>query len=171
LCTAGLACRVGEGAIEEAYVRADATLAARAPAPRRRTRSSRATSSCSRRSSRRRRPPLATIQAGDGVVHFNYRQDRAIQLTRAFVEDDFTGFARGPSLDVCYRGLTRYYDEFPNAVLPPMNMDELVGEIVSKRASGSCASPSTRSTGTSRASSTASASRRIPARTACSSRA
>ncbi len=57
--------------------------------------------------------PLATIRPGDAVIHFNFRQDRAIQLTRAFVDDDFQGFARGPRLDICYRGLTRYYDEFP----------------------------------------------------------
>ena len=75
--------------------------------------------------------PLASIHPGDAVIHFNFRQDRAIQLTRAFVEETFTGFARGPRLDICYRGLTRYYDDFPYAVLPPMNMDALVGEMVS----------------------------------------
>jgi 2,3-bisphosphoglycerate-independent phosphoglycerate mutase len=129
----GLHATSAEAAIEEAYVRADATLAARAAGT--------ASKDDLVETDEFVQPtlitgadgePLATIQAGDGVVHFNYRQDRAIQLTRAFVDDDFTGFARGPRLDVCYRGLTRYYDEFPYAVLPPMNMDELVGEIVSK---------------------------------------
>lgn len=75
--------------------------------------------------------PLAVIRPGDAVIHFNFRQDRAIQLTRAFVDQHFEGFARGPRLDVCYRGLTRYYDEFPGAVLPPMNMEQLVGEVLS----------------------------------------
>jgi 2,3-bisphosphoglycerate-independent phosphoglycerate mutase len=75
--------------------------------------------------------PLATIRAGDAVVHFNFRQDRAIQLTHAFVDDPFDGFDRGPRLDVCYRGLTRYYDDFPDFVVPPMNMDQLLGEVVS----------------------------------------
>jgi len=129
----GLRAPSARAAIEHAYARADATLAARAgraPAEGELVETDEFV-----------QPtlitgpdgaPLATIQAGDAVIHFNYRQDRAIQLTRAFVEDDFTGFARGPRPDVCYRGLTRYYDEFPYAVLPPMNMDELIGEVVSK---------------------------------------
>jgi 2,3-bisphosphoglycerate-independent phosphoglycerate mutase len=120
-------------AIEQAYARADATLTARAAGG--------VPAGTIVESDEFVQPtlitgpdgnPFATIQAGDGVVHFNYRQDRAIQLTKAFVEDDFTDFARGPRLDVSYRGLTRYYDEFPYGVLPPMNMDELVGEIASK---------------------------------------
>ncbi len=34
------------------------------------------------------------VRAGDAVVFFNFRPDRARQLTRAFVDDDFSGFAR-----------------------------------------------------------------------------
>jgi 2,3-bisphosphoglycerate-independent phosphoglycerate mutase len=75
--------------------------------------------------------PFGMIRGGDAVLHFNFRQDRAIQLTRAIVDDPFDGFDRGPRLDVCYRGLTRYYDEFPFFVVPPMNMNRLVGEVVS----------------------------------------
>jgi 2,3-bisphosphoglycerate-independent phosphoglycerate mutase len=129
----GLLAPSARAAIEHAYARADATIAARANAT--------ALEGALIETDEFVQPtlitgpdgrPLATIQAGDGVVHFNYRQDRAIQLTRAFVEDAFSEFARGPRLDVVYRGLTRYYDEFPYAVLPPMNMDELVGEVVSK---------------------------------------
>ncbi len=128
----GLAARSPRAAIEEAYARADQTLAARAAGT--------AGEDALVETDEFIQPtlivgddgrPLATIRAGDAVVHFNFRQDRAIQLTRAFVEEDFTGFDRGPRLDVCYRGLTRYYDEFPYAVLPPMNMDALVGEVVS----------------------------------------
>ncbi|MEO7437375.1 MAG: 2,3-bisphosphoglycerate-independent phosphoglycerate mutase, partial [Candidatus Binatia bacterium] len=129
----GLRAISAKAAIDEAYMRADATVAARAAGT--------ASKDTLIESDEFVQPtlitgadgqPLATIQPGDGVVHFNYRQDRAIQLTRAFVIDDFDDFARGPRPDVCYRGLTRYYDEFPYAVLPPMNMDDLVGEIVSK---------------------------------------
>jgi 2,3-bisphosphoglycerate-independent phosphoglycerate mutase len=120
-------------AIEQAYARADATITARA--------ANTAREGTLIESDEFVQPtvitgpdgaPIATIQAGDGVIHFNYRQDRAIQLTRAFVDDDFSSFARGPRLDVCYRGLTRYYDEFPYAVLPPMNMEQLIGEVVSQ---------------------------------------
>ncbi|PYM38069.1 MAG: 2,3-bisphosphoglycerate-independent phosphoglycerate mutase [Candidatus Rokuibacteriota bacterium] len=78
--------------------------------------------------------PLALIQAGDAVLHFNYRQDRAIQLTRAFVEErlEADGFARGPRLPVFYLGLTRYYDEFAGYIIPPMTMIQLLGEVLAQ---------------------------------------
>jgi 2,3-bisphosphoglycerate-independent phosphoglycerate mutase len=74
--------------------------------------------------------PFAGIGVRDTVIHFNYRQDRAIQLTRAFKEPGRCGapFAGVTPFDVCYLGLTRYYDEFTDNVLPPMNMDNLFGE-------------------------------------------
>ncbi|MFP4140490.1 MAG: 2,3-bisphosphoglycerate-independent phosphoglycerate mutase [Phycisphaerae bacterium] len=75
--------------------------------------------------------PLGVMQSGDAVLHTNYRQDRAIQLTQAFVEDDFEGFDRdGGKPDVIYLGLTRYYDEFSSALVPPMNMARLLGEVL-----------------------------------------
>jgi 2,3-bisphosphoglycerate-independent phosphoglycerate mutase len=52
--------------------------------------------------------PLATIADGDSVIFFNYRADRARQLTRAFTEDDFTFFARGPRPPVHYACMTTY---------------------------------------------------------------
>jgi 2,3-bisphosphoglycerate-independent phosphoglycerate mutase len=128
----GLRAPSAKVAIEHAYARADATLAARGDG--------RGPQGTLIETDEFVQPtlitgadgvPLATIQAGDAVIHFNFRQDRAIQLTRAFVDEDFAAFARGARLDVCYRGLTRYYDEFPYAVLPPMNMEQLVGEMVS----------------------------------------
>ncbi len=76
--------------------------------------------------------PLATIAAGDAVIHFNYRQDRAIQLTKAFVEETLSeeGFARGPRRPVFYLGMTRYYDEFDDFIVPPMNMAHVLGEVL-----------------------------------------
>ena len=78
--------------------------------------------------------PLALVQAGDAVIHFNYRQDRAIQLTRAFVDErlEADGFARGPRLPVFFLGLTRYYDEFAGYIIPPMTMAELLGEVLAQ---------------------------------------
>jgi 2,3-bisphosphoglycerate-independent phosphoglycerate mutase len=119
-------------AIEHAYARADATLQARADSAARDTLIETDEFVQPTLITGADGAPLATIRPGDGVVHFNYRQDRAYQLTRAFVDDHFDGFARGPRLDVCYRGLTRYYDEFAYAVLPAMNMEQLIGEVVSK---------------------------------------
>ena len=73
---------------------------------------------------------------GDSVIHFNYRQDRAIQLTMAFVEDDYPG-ERWKKFDIVYCGLTRYYDTFPFNILEPMDdsggMDNLLSQILSQR--------------------------------------
>ncbi len=77
--------------------------------------------------------PVGTIQPGDCVLHFNYRQDRALQLTNAFVDEPFTGFDRGDKPDVFYMGLTRYYDEFTFELVPPMNMANLLGEVISAK--------------------------------------
>jgi 2,3-bisphosphoglycerate-independent phosphoglycerate mutase len=79
--------------------------------------------------------PVGMIRSGDAAIHFNYRQDRAIQLTRAFVDPvlDEPGFARGPQLPVFYLGLTRYYDEFTQFIVPPMNMTRILGEILAVR--------------------------------------
>ena len=74
--------------------------------------------------------PVGLIEPGDAVLHFNYRQDRALQMTKAFVEDDFTEFNRGARLDINYMGLTRYYDEFEFGLAAPMNMSHLLGEVL-----------------------------------------
>ncbi|NBB95711.1 MAG: 2,3-bisphosphoglycerate-independent phosphoglycerate mutase [Planctomycetes bacterium] len=76
--------------------------------------------------------PIGTIQAGDVVLHTNYRQDRAIQLTKAFVEDDFTEFDRGPTMDIVFLALTRYYNELDCELVPPMNMAKLLGEVLAE---------------------------------------
>lgn len=75
------------------------------------------------------------IKDGDSVIHFNYRQDRAIQLTQAFLDDNYPG-ERWKRLDIVYCGLTRYYDTFPFYILEPMDesegMKNLLGEVISK---------------------------------------
>jgi 2,3-bisphosphoglycerate-independent phosphoglycerate mutase len=50
----------------------------------------------------------------------------------AFVEDDFDqpGFHREPKLNITYLGLTRYYDTFDHYVIPPMNMSNILGEVL-----------------------------------------
>lgn len=74
------------------------------------------------------------IADGDSVLHFNYRQDRAIQLTQAFVDDAYPG-SRKERRDVVYVGLTRYYNEFTEYMIGPMDegggMENLLGEVIS----------------------------------------
>ncbi len=76
------------------------------------------------------------IQDGDSVIHINYRQDRAIQLSKAFVEDDYPG-ERWKKLEIVYCGLTRYYDEFRYNILDAMDdsggMDNLLGQVLSQK--------------------------------------
>ncbi|MBQ7190504.1 MAG: 2,3-bisphosphoglycerate-independent phosphoglycerate mutase [Kiritimatiellae bacterium] len=78
---------------------------------------------------------FAGIQDGDSVMHFNYRQDRAIQLTQAFVCDDYAG-KRLARPKIAYLGFTRYWDEFEDYLLGAMGgdggMDNLLGEVVSR---------------------------------------
>ena len=58
--------------------------------------------------------PVATIKDGDSVVFFNFRPDRARELTRAFCADDFNGFNRGKRLDVTFVCFTEYDVTIPN---------------------------------------------------------
>ena len=75
------------------------------------------------------------IKDGDSVIHFNYRQDRAIQLTKAFVEEEYPG-ERWKKLAITYCGLTRYYDTFRFNILEAIDetrgMKNLLGEVISK---------------------------------------
>lgn len=48
------------------------------------------------------------VHEGDAVVFFNFRPDRARELTRAFVDDDFSSFPRGEKVPVSYVCLTEY---------------------------------------------------------------
>ena len=58
--------------------------------------------------------PTATIKDGDSIVFFNFRPDRAREITRAFCDDDFKGFARGKRLDVTYVCFSDYDPTIPN---------------------------------------------------------
>ncbi len=74
------------------------------------------------------------VKTGDSVMHFNYRQDRAIQLTQAFVNADYPG-KREVLPKIVYLGFTRYWDEFNEYLLGAMGgdggMDNLLGEVIS----------------------------------------
>ncbi|MBS0353367.1 MAG: 2,3-bisphosphoglycerate-independent phosphoglycerate mutase [Proteobacteria bacterium] len=52
--------------------------------------------------------PIGTIEDGDSVVFYNFRGDRAIEITRAFVEDDFDKFDRVRHPKVTYAGMLQY---------------------------------------------------------------
>lgn len=77
----------------------------------------------------------AGMKDGDSVMHFNYRQDRAIQLTQAFVCEDYKG-TRSARPKVVYLGFTRYWDEFTEYLLGALGgaggMPHILGEVISE---------------------------------------
>ena len=52
--------------------------------------------------------PVATVSDGDSVIFFNFRPDRAREITRAFCDDEFKGFAREKRLNLTYVCFTDY---------------------------------------------------------------
>jgi 2,3-bisphosphoglycerate-independent phosphoglycerate mutase len=52
--------------------------------------------------------PVGPIRDGDSVIFFNFRGDRAIEISRAFEEDDFSKFDRGVRPKVEYAGMMQY---------------------------------------------------------------
>lgn len=58
--------------------------------------------------------PIATIQENDSVVFFNFRPDRAREITRAFCDDEFTGFDRGARIPLVYVCFSDYDPTIPN---------------------------------------------------------
>ena len=75
------------------------------------------------------------MEAGSSVIFFNFRQDRAIQLTRAFIDDSYPGKDRGERVPCVFCGLTKYYDSFEYNALPSMTdgggMNNLLGQVIS----------------------------------------
>ena len=78
--------------------------------------------------------PDGKIKSGDSVIFFNFRPDRAREITRALVDPSFTAFERRagffPLHFVC---MTRYDESMPNVTLayPPKIPSKTVGEIIS----------------------------------------
>jgi len=58
--------------------------------------------------------PVATIGDKDSVVFFNFRPDRAREITRCFCDDDFKGFDRGNRLDLTFVCFSDYDPTIPN---------------------------------------------------------
>nr|WP_321001473.1 2,3-bisphosphoglycerate-independent phosphoglycerate mutase [Blautia coccoides] len=58
--------------------------------------------------------PVGLIEDKDSVIFFNFRPDRAREITRAFCDNEFTGFAREKRLDLTYVCFTEYDPTIPN---------------------------------------------------------
>ena len=79
--------------------------------------------------------PEGTVKANDSVVFFNFRPDRAREITRAFVDPDFTGFTRKHGFfPLTYVCMTQYDATMPNVLVayPPESLHMTMGEYLSK---------------------------------------
>lgn len=75
-----------------------------------------------------------TVDDGDVVIFMNYRSDRARQITRPFIEDDFDAFERKrvPKLG-CFTSLTEYNSDYDIPVAyPAERLTNVFGEYISK---------------------------------------
>ena len=77
--------------------------------------------------------PIGTIEDGDGVVFFNFRGDRAIEISRAFEEADFTEFDRVRVPQVFYAGMMQYDGDAlipKNYLVSPPAIDHTLSEYL-----------------------------------------
>ena len=71
------------------------------------------------------------IEPGDGVIFFNFRPDRARQLTQAFVSPEFTGFQRQLIQPLSFATFTQYDPDLKVAVaFEPQNLTNILGEVI-----------------------------------------
>ncbi len=80
--------------------------------------------------------PDCGIRTNDGIIFFNFRPDRARQLTRAFIFPDFSDFPRRDGyFPVHYASLTQYDEKFPVPVaFPPQYLNDTLGDVFSRNA-------------------------------------
>ena len=77
--------------------------------------------------------PIGPIVDGDSVVLFNFRGDRAIEISRSFDEPDLNEFDRGPIPDVQFAGIMQYEAEqqIPKQFLvSPSKINDVMGEYL-----------------------------------------
>lgn len=77
--------------------------------------------------------PVGTINDGDGVINFNFRGDRAIEISRAFEEKEFSEFDRETYPDVLYAGMMEYDGDLHiphNFLVSPPEIDRTVSEYL-----------------------------------------
>ncbi|ERN52143.1 2,3-bisphosphoglycerate-independent phosphoglycerate mutase [Alkalihalophilus marmarensis] len=80
--------------------------------------------------------PVGTVQDDDAVIFFNFRPDRAIQMSQVFTNEDFRGFERGPAhpTGVHYVCMTHFSETVDGYVaFKPTNLDNTLGEVLAQQ--------------------------------------
>lgn len=73
------------------------------------------------------------VTAGDGIIFFNFRPDRARQLTQAFIDPNFQGFERPLITPLEFVTFTQYDASLQTGVaFPPQNLSHILGEVVAE---------------------------------------
>ena len=77
--------------------------------------------------------PVTTVKDKDSVIFFNFRPDRARQITKCFCLDDFEGFKREKRIETCYVCFTEYDVTIPNKLIAfkKTEINNTLGEYVS----------------------------------------
>jgi 2,3-bisphosphoglycerate-independent phosphoglycerate mutase len=79
--------------------------------------------------------PVGPIKTGDSVIFFNFRGDRAIEISRAFTEEHLSKFDRGSVPKVFYAGMMEYDGDLhvpPQYLVPPPAISDTLGEFLAK---------------------------------------
>ncbi len=79
--------------------------------------------------------PVGPIRDGAAVVLFNFRGDRAIEICRAFEDDDFDTFERAPRPDVAFAGMMQYDGDLglpAHFLVTPPAIDRTLGEYLAR---------------------------------------
>jgi 2,3-bisphosphoglycerate-independent phosphoglycerate mutase len=73
----------------------------------------------------------STVRDGDSIIFYNFRADRARELTHAFVDKDFTEFDRKKVELASFVTFTHYENGLPvNVAFPPESLTNILGEIL-----------------------------------------
>lgn len=78
--------------------------------------------------------PIGNIKDGDAIIFFNFREDSARQLTKAFVLDDFKNFPRKPLKKLFFCTMIQYEKNLivDAIAYPPINVENHLTEVLSK---------------------------------------
>jgi 2,3-bisphosphoglycerate-independent phosphoglycerate mutase len=80
--------------------------------------------------------PVGLVEDEDAVIFFNFRPDRAIQISQAFTNKDFRGFDRGDKApkDLYYVCMTKFSESVDGYVAyKPTNLDNTLGEVLAQK--------------------------------------
>lgn len=76
--------------------------------------------------------PIVVVEDNDGILFFNFRPDRARQITEAFTNKSFTGFVRNKTPNIYFVCMSQYEKSFGLPVaFPPIELKNILGEYIS----------------------------------------